>query len=498
MGITLMRGANGDMLPMMGRAGANAIAQAVGAATEDAEVVLLRYLEESYMMDNPLELEKVKSILAEARGKRLHWDQRSEDGLPCLHLAAMNEASPPEELAAIVTLLLAQGAPATAEDDDGDSALKAVMSLSEECDRNDGGSPSEDTAALKLLHVVAVRALLQCKAQPVGQAEVTSVFAWLRRHIPEASWGSVRKDVEARAGADIVGQAWSSEELLGYLERRVFDERAGVEASHVEAMLKRGAQPDHTQNGATALVLVVLNPYSTFQNLQQTFRLMLEAAPRVAGMRDGFKFTPLQWASDYVNIAQQHGLDPPNPAVLLALMPCVVEMLPDEVDGGACCLKVSGGGQCLTIPPRDAPSTRFLEGERVLCRVEAPGGIMEWEEGVVIGLWYREACWPNFHWGAPYEVKLDIGTRVFALSDHDRIIRTEAKKPRLQQKSSAKAKSAPAPGPGAGGYPNADPKAKSAGPRFQKRQRADGGWEILDSVSGKARPCPAPDSDSDE
>lgn len=479
---------------------ANAIAQAVGAMAEDAETTLLRYLEESYVMDNPLELAEVKSILAGAGGKRLRWDLRSEDGMPCLHLVAMNEATVPEELGAIVSLLLAQGAPPTAEDDDGDTALKAVMTLSEESDRPGNGGNSEDTEALKLLHVAAVRALLQCKAQPLGQAEVTSVFAWLRRHVPEAARAPVKKDLEARAGEELVAQAWNSEELLGYLERCAYDERAGVDASQVEAFVKRGAQPDHTQNGASALLLVVLNPYSTLQDLQKVFRLMLQATPRVAEMRDGFKFKPLNWATDYVNVAQQHGLDPPNPAALLALMPCIVEMLPDEVDGGAACLKVSSGGTCAAVPPRGAPYTRFLEGERVLCRVEAPGGNMEWEEGVVTGLWYREGCWPRSHSGAPYEVKLDIGTRVFALSDNDRIIRTEAKKPRTPQSPSAKAlqaKSAPAPERGAGGYPSADPKAKvGGGSRFQKRLRPDGGWEMLDTVSGKARPCPAPPPDS--
>merc|ERR1719330_407653 len=183
---------------------------------------------------------------------------------------------------------------------------------------------------------------------------------------------------------------------------------------------------------------------------------MLQLAPRTAEMRDGFKLRPLNWASDYTNAAQQHGLATPNPAPLLALMPCIVEMLPDSIDSGAACLKVNTGGYCPTAPPPSAPATRYLEGERVLCLVEAPGGKTEWEEGTVVGLWYREGCWPKSHPGAPYEVKLDIGLSVFALSDNDRIIRREANKPGAQQSSSAKAwqaKSAPAPGRGAGGYP---------------------------------------------
>lgn len=463
---------------------------------EMAEMELLRYLEESYMMDNSLNLGEVQSILAKAGGQRMRWEQRTEDGLSCLHLAAMNEATPPGEIGAVVGTILAHGAPPTAEDEDGDTALKAVMTLSEDSSRGDEESP-EDIQALKLIHVAAVRALIRSEAQPLGQTEVTSIFAWLRRHVPEAARPPVVQDLEVRAGKDIVSRAMSSEELLGYLERQAYDDRAGVEAGQVQALLARGARPDHSQNGATALLLVVLNPYSKLQELKEVFRLMLQAAPNVAAIRDGFKFTPLQWASDYVNVAQQHGVDPPNPAALLALLPCIVDMLPDEVDGGAACLKVTNTGQCSALPPRGAPPTRFLEGERVVCRVESPGGIMDWEEGVVTGLWYREGCWPTGHPGAPYEVKLDIGTKVFALADNDRIIRREDNKPGKQPSSPAKAKSAPAPA-GSGGYPQAKAKAAAAGPRFQRRQRPDGAWELLDTVSGKARPCPPPDSDSDE
>lgn len=453
------------------------------------------------MLDNPLDPAEVKSTFARAGGKRLSWEMRSEDGLPCLHLAVMNEVTDPEDLGAIVHILLEQGAPPTVEDGDGDTALQAVIALTEDTDKGgDGGNESpEDVEALKLLHVAAVRALLQHKAYQLGQPEVTSTVAWLRRHVPEAAQPPVLKDLEARVGKEPVAKAWSSEELLGYLERCAYDNKAGVQASEVNKFLARGAQPDHSQNGATALLLVVLNPYSKLAELQQIFKMMLEVAPKAAEMRDGFKFRPIQWASDYVNIAQQHGQDPPNPATLLALLPCLVELLPDEVDGGAACLKVTSTGQCPVKPPRGAPSARFLEGDRVLCRLETPGGAMEWEEGTVTGLWYREGCWPRSHPGAPYEVKLDIGTKYFALVDNDRIIRREDNKPVSPAKAAAaKAKGAPSPG-GSGGYPAAKAKAAAGGggSRFQRRQRPDGSWEMLDTVSGKARPCPPPDSDSD-
>ena len=66
---------------------------------------------------------------------------------------------------------------------------------------------------------------------------------------------------------------------------------------------------------------------------------------------------------------------------------------------------------------------RFLVGDAVVCRVQIPGGQYAWEEGIVLNEWYREDCWPDSHPGAPYEVKLLIGLSVFALVDHDRIIR---------------------------------------------------------------------------
>lgn len=316
------------------------------------------------------------------------------------------------------------------------------------------------------------------------------ICGWLHRHVAEARRPIVQQELEARAGPDLVAKVCRSEELLAYLERRAFDERAGVEAREVQALLARGAQPNHTQNGATALLLVVLNPYSTLRELEEVFRAMLEVTPQVAAMRDGFEYTPLQWAADYTNIAMQHGLDPPNPAALLALMPCLVNLLPEEVDGGAVCLKATSPGQCPMQTPRGASPVRFMEGDRVICRVEVPGGNTEWEEGVVTGLWYREGCWPISHPGAPYEIKLDIGTRLYALVDHERIVRREVDgAPPLQP-------SAEPPQSQQGTQKTGAQAGK--GPRFQKRRCTDGTWEMLDTVSGKTRPCPAPDSDSDE
>jgi len=295
-----------------------------------------------------------------------------------------------------------------------------------------------------------------------------------------------------------VEEAWCSEQLLEYLETAAYDNKACVQSDMVQAFLERGADPGVTQNGATALQMVVLNPYSSFDELLRVFHLMLSKAPAVAAVRDGFKLAPLQWAADYVNVAQQHGLAVPNPAALLALMPTVVATLPPEIDAGECCLRAIATGGCPDVPPKNAPPLRFLEGQRVLCRVECPGGEHAWEEGVVIGLWYREACWQADHAGAPYEVRLDISLSVFALVDHDRIIRAAGvagvRASGAAIGTAGGGAGAGAPGPGAGAGSAAGP-AKAS--RFRKQRRADDEWELLDTVSGKARPCSPPSSDDD-
>mmetsp|Transcript_79928 Transcript_79928/g.226083 ORF Transcript_79928/g.226083 Transcript_79928/m.226083 type:complete len:442 (-) Transcript_79928:152-1477(-) len=434
-----------------------------------AEKDLLQYLEESYMMDAPLSLATVQTLLGSPSSQALSWTLRSEDCLPLLHLAAMNEATPADELGAVVSELLLRGAPPDSKDDDGDTALDAVLQLAGDAEADNQGM--SDSA--KRANLAAVQALLRCPAQPVLSAQVLAVCAWLRRQMPEDGRRPVLAELEARAGARAVSAAWASEELLAYLERLAYEEKAGVEPRRVRKFLERGASPGHTQFGATALLLLVLNPYSSYAQLVETFRAMLTAEPKVATVRDSFKLLPMQWAADYVNVAQQHGLTRPNPAAFLALMPCILTLVPPELDAGEACPCVARDGRCC---PSSRP-TRLLEGARALCRVCAPGGVYEWEEGVVAGLWYREPSWPAEHPGAPYEVLLDIGTRVFALVDDDRIVRPEAL-----------------------GAPRAAPAPASqskCGRRFKKQQRPDGTWELLDTVSGKTRPASPPDSDDE-
>jgi len=298
---------------------------------------------------------------------------------------------------------------------------------------------------------------------------------------------------------------------LAYLEDRAYEQRAGVEAAKVQDFLSKGARPGHKQNGATALQLVVLNPYSSFEELNKVFMMMVSAAPEVAAIQDGFKLTPFMWASDYTNIAQQHGLSRPNPGVLLALVSALMAVLPPEVDAGEYCAKVAPDGQCPMTRPVGAPATRFMEGDRVVCRVQAPGGETAWEEGVVVGMWYREGCWPDAHPGAAYEIRLDIGLQVFAIADNDRLVRREeasGKKSAAPSapaaaaaagRSSAAAQAEVAAGEAGGRGGTGDAAAaKPGGQRFQRRRREDGKWELLDTVSGKGRPCSPPDSDEED
>eukprot|EP00747_Dinoflagellata_sp_TGD_P120618 gnl/TRDRNA2_/TRDRNA2_173285_c2_seq11.p1 gnl/TRDRNA2_/TRDRNA2_173285_c2~~gnl/TRDRNA2_/TRDRNA2_173285_c2_seq11.p1 ORF type:complete len:163 (+),score=21.26 gnl/TRDRNA2_/TRDRNA2_173285_c2_seq11:33-491(+) len=124
-----------------------------------------------------------------------------------------------------------------------------------------------------------------------------------------------------------------------------------------------------------------------------------------------------------------------------------------------------------TVAAPDRPALRFLEGDRVEVRVAEPGNqIYTWEEGTVVALCLREAWWPHPHPGVPYEVLLDVGTRMLVLVDRDAVIRREGSGARKTKGAAAKS-------------------------RFEKKQRDDGQWELVDSITGKARPTSPPDSD---
>jgi len=450
-----------------------------------SEQYLLRYLEDCYDMGNPIEHHVIQGLLNQ---HRCDWTTQTDDGCSILHLAVMNEATEAHELFQVVSLLMQMGALPDIKDVDGDTALEAIMQLAhdrEQLKQEEGDGDSSKAA--KHANMAAVRALLSCPKQVLESVQVFSICSWLKRYMPKEGHNDCLQTLTVRVGVDLVNKAWSSEELLAYLKRKCYNENRSVKAKRVKEYLDVGATPSHTQNGATAMLFVVLNPYSRYSELCEVFRMMMQRDPGVAAVRDGFRLTPMDWAVSYRNVAMQCGLQKANPAVLLALLPCILQYSPPHLDTGEVCLKTSGDGHCRSVFNQQASSTarmRFLEADRVLCKVSCPGGAYEWEEGTIVGLWYRERGWPSDHPGAAYEVKLDIGERVYVLEDSGRIIRSEAEgppktvSPNPNSASSAQAKARP-------------------GPRFQKQQRADGGWELLDTVSGKTRPTSPPDIDGD-
>ncbi|CAK0905370.1 unnamed protein product, partial [Prorocentrum cordatum] len=354
------------------------------------------------------------------------------------------------------------------EDEDGDTPLGAVMAIASDGVQGDPEKEvDEDTAKAQLAQLAAVRALVSCPQLPLPPEKVWELTSWLRSTFPSRLHGEFLADLRARVGNKEVDKAWCSEMMMQYLEDTAYDNKEGVSAAKVRDFLDGGARPGHKTNSATALLLVVLNPYSTLAELTEVFRLMLSVDPAVATERDNFKLSALQWAADYRSVSSQHGLRQPNPATFLALLPVLVSLLPPELDAGETCYKTSPDGFCTASPTgRAAFHPRFMEGDRVDVRVDAPGEGCVWEEGVVIGLWYRESCWPAEHPGAPYQVRLDIGTQVFALVDHDRIISTRGRPRRRRADGEARQRHRCAEGEGRGEGPQALPEAPARGRRL--------------------------------
>jgi len=402
-------------------------------ATSCIEERLLQYLRTCLVSDTALTEVAIRQLLSAAGDRPLKLNLMTSDKspMPLLHLVVLNEATPAPALQNILAILLQLGAVPETEDEDGDNALAALLEVATEHE-NDGEAISEGTLVAQL---GALQALLPSTRLRINQKELCAVCAWLRRFAAKhpKSQRHVLKILEARCGADSVAIVWRSEQFLAYLDGET-ERRCSLQAQRVRDFLATGASPRHSQNGATALLMVILNPYTTYEELVAIFRCMLENDPMSATVRDGFKRLPLQWAADYCSISSQHKLPRPNPAILLALLPTVVETLPADVDAGEICFKTAREkSRCTSKRISLTPKLRFKEGDHVLCRVEAPHHHHNhhhhedcspvWEEGIIVELWYREACWPDEHPGAPYEVQLALGMRVFALADNDRIIR---------------------------------------------------------------------------
>lgn len=68
------------------------------------------------------------------------------------------------------------------------------------------------------------------------------------------------------------------------------------------------------------------------------------------------------------------------------------------------------------------PELRFELNTKVQCRTGRGDGEEGWSNGTVVKLWYRESQWPKGRL-APYQIKLEDGTLIFAPMDDDRVIR---------------------------------------------------------------------------
>jgi len=88
------------------------------------------------------------------------------------------------------------------------------------------------------------------------------------------------------------------------------------------------------------------------------------------------------------------------------------EWPPDVEDGG-----MGLGGD---LDSMELPKLRFEIGTKVLCRV-GPNP-EDWLPGEVIELWYKEPNWPPDSF-APYKIKLENGSNIFAPGDMDQIVK---------------------------------------------------------------------------
>lgn len=79
------------------------------------------------------------------------------------------------------------------------------------------------------------------------------------------------------------------------LESSVIAEFHGfLELEGVARFLEKGADVCSSRNGATALLLMVLNPYTSYEEMAKISRMVIEKEPRVVCARDGFKMTAFE------------------------------------------------------------------------------------------------------------------------------------------------------------------------------------------------------------
>jgi len=382
-----------------------------------------------------------------------------------LHIVSeLGDGHPRHLIRTVIHRSVDAGANLDAADGYGETPLTTVLCMLEEDEpeEEDGSSPPDADL------LAALVCYLELDQQHVRDEVATRVQHQVDRISDQSSelWvvgEAIRKLLEKQVPKARLAELREGDKLVSYLNT-FYDTFKGADPKVVSDLLDAGADPAVVQpaSGYNALHIVALNAYGGYDEVCQVLEMMLRRNPEAAKAISKTKFTVFSLAADYRDTASQFKCKP-NAAAMLALG----ELLPQyDVEAGLACLAVDAANRAPAL--KDHRNCRFMDGDRVKCLVQAPGG-NAWEEGVVVSCGYREEYWPQGHPGAAYEVKLDIGGNVFVLSDTNKLIQTEHEKTR-------------------------DKTAK--GKRFTK-QLAEGRWELLDTVTGKGRPCSPPDSDSD-
>ena len=92
--------------------------------------------------------------------------------------------------------------------------------------------------------------------------------------------------------------------------------------------------------------------------------------------------------------------------------------LPDRTDDGKKIYAPFDEDETIRL---NRPNLRFKVGDRVECRIGSDP-VTGWASGTIDQLWYRKPDWPENLW-APYKIKLDNGTNIYAPDDVDKTIR---------------------------------------------------------------------------
>eukprot|EP00931_Biecheleriopsis_adriatica_P087857 TRINITY_DN6226_c0_g1_i1.p1 TRINITY_DN6226_c0_g1~~TRINITY_DN6226_c0_g1_i1.p1 ORF type:complete len:582 (-),score=93.21 TRINITY_DN6226_c0_g1_i1:53-1798(-) len=395
---------------------------------------------------------------------------RSNNTVSPLHVVSeLAEMEDPETVHSLIGKLVNAKADLTAGDRFGETPFSTVLCLLEDDEKNqdddddDEGLSKEDTGFLQ-----ALVSYLEHKA-PINDSVAARLVHQMDR--PYSSDLQPLRDrvlerLKTRVPEKRIEELRQGNELIRYM-CQFFETQEGFDPKIVKKHLDAGADPGVEQHHSrsNALHFVALNAYGTYDDVFSVLSMLLERNSAAANKKDSTGFTAFGLAADYRDTASQFRCEP-NPCAMLALGELLAQYDLDIV-----CQTIDKTNRIASLAAPAGRKLRFAEGDRVKCLVRAPGQVA-WEEGTVIGLWYRENSWPASHPGAPYEVKLDIGQCVFALADSPKIVKGESER--------------------TGGCARPTKGAK----RFIKQLRGET-WELLDTQTGKVRPSSPPTSDSE-